>query len=59
MAAASNLFLSMRVIFSLLIVLLLLIVYFLYGHCQFAAADPWLKATPPGIKVLVLFVHTS
>jgi hypothetical protein len=24
---------------------------FFFGHGQFAAADPWLKATLPGIKV--------
>jgi hypothetical protein len=31
----------------------------LLGHRLFAAADPCLKATLPGIKVLVLVVDTS
>jgi hypothetical protein len=45
--------------FSWLFVLSLLIDIYLFGHCQFAAADCWFKARLPGIKVSVLVLHMS
>jgi hypothetical protein len=63
MAAASNLFLSMCDLFLIVCFVVVdgLFIYNVFGHGQFAAADPWLKATLPCIEVLVLLVvlHTS